>query len=232
MIGVFGATSSLAKSFIRQIAEEGEDVFLFARNERELEKIAIDTRIRYGVNVRTQTFDANLLEQHKNLKTQLKKCQGIILFHGYTHSKDGLDMKTENLITMSRVNYLSVITLTQNFAKKREGFIAVITSIAGDRGKKRNLVYSSAKAATQTYLQGLRQSTDLDVIDIRLGFVDTPMTHGTIKSNLMANRDKAAKGIIKAIKKRKKVAYVPWFWRYIMFVLKIIPTTLYDKLNL
>jgi short-subunit dehydrogenase len=121
------------------------------------------------------------------------------------------------------------------FEKQKHGVITVISSVAGDRGRQSNYIYGSAKAGLSVYLDGLRNrlySAGVAVVTIKPGFVDTPMTAHLKKGFLFASPEKVARDILRAIEKRKCVVYTPWFWRWIMFVIKSIPETIFRKLKL
>ena len=237
---ITGATSSIGRAIIREFANNKFDLILLGRDRQELEKISSDTSIRYRVNAKYYLFDSMELDKHQELMLTIKKenhnVSGIIITHGYMDKDDNLNVSIDGLQRLAQVNYTSIVTLTTGFAKyfnEKENFVAVITSVSGDRGKARNLIYSSVKGAVSIYLEGFRQAAkNLTVVDIKPGFVDTPMTYGYIDSPLTAAREKVAKDIFKAIKKRKRVLYTPFFWRYIMLILKNIPGKIYDKLKL
>jgi len=131
---------------------------------------------------------------------------------------------------------VSLLTLLANlFERQGRGSIAVISSVAGDRGRQSNYVYGAAKGALTIYLQGLRNrlaKANVHVLTIKPGFVDTPMTRDFKKGLLWVGPDVIARGIVKAIDKRKDVAYLPFFWRYIMFIIKIIPERIFKRLSL
>lgn len=112
----------------------------------------------------------------------------------------------------------------------------VISSVAGDRGRQSNYVYGSAKAAVTAFMSGLRQrltKSNINVLTIKPGFVDTPMTASiTNKSPLWAKPDQIAVGIVHAIDKRRSVVYLPWIWSLIMLVIKHLPEPIFRKLKL
>jgi decaprenylphospho-beta-D-erythro-pentofuranosid-2-ulose 2-reductase len=115
------------------------------------------------------------------------------------------------------------------------GTIAVISSVAGDRGRKSNYVYGSAKGGLTIFLQGLRNAlsgSGVHVLTIKPGFVDTPMTNDFTKGLLWAKPEKVAKDIKRAIDKKKNIIYTPWFWRWIMLIIRLIPESVFKKMNL
>ena len=138
-----------------------------------------------------------------------------------------------------QVNALSVIELLTELANRLQaqgsGTLAVISSVAGDRGRKSNYVYGAAKGMVSIFLQGLRNrlhSHGVRVITIKPGFVDTPMTESFDKGVLWARPDRVARDIVSAIDKGRDVVYTPWFWRYILWVIRGIPEGVFKRLGL
>jgi decaprenylphospho-beta-D-erythro-pentofuranosid-2-ulose 2-reductase len=236
---IFGATSSVAKEIANIYASRKINLFLCARDIEETNRVRNDLIIRHNVNVSTNFFDAQSPHSYYKIIHMMKKNnvipRSIIFCHGQMFTRDLKDFKHDDIERITNVNLTSVISILLQFYnefKDEKLSVGIITSIAGERGKRRNLVYSASKGGLSLFLEGLRQVANISVTDIRMGFVDTRMTYGTIKSPLIIPPRNAAKGIIKALEKNKKVAYVPSFWRYIMFVIKKIPNRIYDKMSL
>ena len=121
------------------------------------------------------------------------------------------------------------------FEKEKKGCIAVISSVAGDRGRQSNYIYGAAKGGVTTFLQGLRNRlspSGVSVVTIKPGMVDTPMTAHLPKSPLFAKPSDVGKGIYKAMLAGKDIAYLPVYWKLIMFVIKIIPEGIFKKMRL
>ena len=115
------------------------------------------------------------------------------------------------------------------------GTLAVISSVAGDRGRAGNYVYGSAKAAVSAYASGLRQrfrGGAVNVLTIKPGFVDTPMTRDFRKGPLWAAPERVAHGIVRAIDRRRSVAYLPWFWWPVMRVITHLPEFVFRRIGL
>ena len=130
---------------------------------------------------------------------------------------------------------VSLITWLANyFEASHEGTLAVISSVAGDRGRKSNYVYGASKGALNVFVDGVRNRIDrsgVQVLTIKPGFVATPMTAHLPQNALFATPSKVASGIFNAVKKRKDVVYVPAFWAVIMLILRMIPRRIFKKLN-
>jgi short-subunit dehydrogenase len=139
-------------------------------------------------------------------------------------------------LSTNALSTISLLTLVANvFESQKSGAIAVITSVAGDRGRQSNYIYGSAKAMVTTFLSGLRQRLTpqgIAVITIKPGFVDTPMTKEFKKGLLWAQPQQVAKSIVKACEKGSSVIYTPSFWALIMLIIKIIPERIFQKLKI
>ncbi|MDQ3267568.1 MAG: SDR family NAD(P)-dependent oxidoreductase, partial [Pseudomonadota bacterium] len=136
-------------------------------------------------------------------------------------------------------NFLSVVSLltllANRFEEQGHGCLAVISSVAGDRGRQSNYFYGSAKGGLSVFLQGLRNrlaSRGVQVLTIKPGFVDTPMTTGFKKGALWVGPNVIAAGIHRAIRRHSNEVYLPWFWWGIMTIIKAIPERIFKHLKL
>ena len=137
------------------------------------------------------------------------------------------------------VNFTSAAVLLEQFAayfaERRRGFLAVLSSVAGDRGRQSNYIYGASKAGLSAYLQGLRNrmyTLGVQVTTIKPGFMDTKMTFGLPGLFLVASPEQAGRAIHQAIRKKKDVAYVPWFWRYIMLIIRHVPERIFKRMKM
>ena len=124
-----------------------------------------------------------------------------------------------------------------HLARRGTGYLCALSSVAGDRGRQSNFLYGATKSALTTYLQGLRNRLarqGVAVITVKPGFVDTAMTWGLLKpgSPLVASPDQVARAIEHAIRQQKNDVYTPWFWRWIMAIIKSIPEPIFKRMRL
>lgn len=241
---IVGATSAIAESVARLWAAKGYKLFLVARNEDKLADIAQDLKVRGADAVECFSLDVNAFERHQEcFDTALKslgRIDGILIAHGTLPDQKACERSFNVARAEIETNALSVIslcTLAANyFEQQRSGDIAVISSVAGDRGRQSNYVYGAAKGMVSIFLQGLRNRltpAGVHVTTIKPGFVDTPMTASFDKGGpLWASADQVAAGIVNAIDKRRNVVYLPWFWWIIMNIIRHIPEFIFKKMKL
>ncbi|TCO86916.1 short-subunit dehydrogenase [Chthoniobacter flavus] len=240
---IIGATSAIAQAVARQFAERGANLVLWARSAEKMGIVASDLRTRYQAKVVIEAFDFVDFSHHAPALDRAIAAHGelhaAILCHGslgdQAASQADFSVTDQELLTNCR-SALSFLTLLANrFEQQGHGTIAVISSVAGDRGRQSNYVYGTAKAALNTFAQGLRNrlySKGVHVLTVKPGFVDTPMTAHLPKGPLFASPDRVARDIIRAIDREQCVLYTPWFWRWIMLIINLIPEPIFRKLKL
>lgn len=240
---VIGATSAIATAAMRHFARDGDQFYLVARNPTRLAAVAADLKVRGASLVETDTIDINDIAEHSNLITQAREVLGridiVLIAHGTLSNQKACEASFEVCLIELQTNCLSVLSLLTRIANifetQRYGTIAVISSVAGDRGRQSNYVYGTGKAAVSTFLQGLRNrlhASGVHVLTIKPGFVDTPMTTNFKKNLLWSSPEQIGKGIYRSICMKKDVVYLPSFWRWIMAGIKIIPESTFKKMKL
>jgi len=163
-----------------------------------------------------------------------------LIAHGTLPEQEMCERDPQQAVREFTTNGLSVIAMLTDLANRMEaqksGCIAVISSVAGDRGRPSNYLYGSAKSAVSVFCSGLRArlfKSGVHVLTIKPGFVDTPMTQGLkLPKLLLATPDRVARDIVRAIDKRKDTLYTPWFWRYIMLIIIHIPGVIFKRMKL
>jgi hypothetical protein len=240
---IIGATSAIAQATIRRYADQHATLYLLGRNAAQLELIANDAKVRGAQAVHFAPLNVNDFEAHHGALTQAFDTLGtldvVLIAHGTLPNQIACQHDIGLLLNELTTNAISTVALLSDLANRLEqqqsGTLAVITSVAGDRGRQSNYVYGAAKSMVSTFLQGLRNRLNgrgVHVLDIKPGFVDTPMTAEFKKGALWATPDQVAKAIVRAIKKRQNTLYTPFFWAGIMWIIRMIPEFIFKKLKL
>ncbi|WP_428383339.1 SDR family oxidoreductase [Nevskia ramosa] len=240
---IMGATSAIAEATAREFAALGDALFLVGRNPDRLTAIADDLRLRGAAQAETWVMDACELGAYPALLDAVTQRLGgldtALIAHGTLTDQVAAQASSELMLAEFQTNALSHMVLCTELANRFEaqghGCIAVISSVAGDRGRQSNYVYGSAKAAVTAFTSGLRQRLHpkgVHVLTIKPGFVDTPMTAAFKKGPLWATPAAVAKAIVKAVQKGKPVLYTLWFWWPIMQIIKNVPEAIFRKLKL
>lgn len=241
---IVGATSAIAEAVARRFAEAGDRLYLTARDPERLETIARDLRVRGAPRVEAQVLEATDYDRHPEVVAAaaeaLDGLDTALIAHGLLPDQEAAERSFDAAREALEVNLLSVVSLLTHlgnaFAEQGRGTIAVIGSVAGDRGRASNYVYGSAKGALALFAEGLRHRLHprgVRVVTLKPGFVDTPMTADLPKGGpLWASPGRVADGIVRAMERGRPVAYLPWFWLGIMTVIRLIPEPLFRRLNL
>ena len=238
---IIGATSAIAEHVARRYARRAARLMLVGRNPDRLQAIADDLRVRGAEGVHVHAMDVNDLTAHERMVEAAQQTLGgidvVLIAHGTLPDQAACNASVGLSLREFATNGTSTIALCALLAQKlqRGATLAVISSVAGDRGRASNFLYGSAKAAVTAYLSGLGQhlhGSGINVLTIKPGLVDTPMTAAFRKGLLWARPDAVARGIVRAIDRRKAVAYVPGFWWAIMQLIRHIPEPVFRRIKL
>lgn len=241
---IIGATSAIAEATAKRFITPETSFFLAGRNTERLSRIAADLKLRGAGAVHTAGFDASDLESHQRLLDQAYEQLGgfdiILLAYGTLGNQKQCEEDVDKAVSELSNNAVTTIALLSRLANMMErdgrGTLAVISSVAGDRGRASNYVYGSAKAAVSTFNEGLRSrlhDKGVHVLTIKPGMVATPMTYGlALPSLLLASPELVAGDIVRAIEKRKEILYTPGYWNLVMAAIKLIPAGIFKKLPL
>ena len=241
---IIGATSAIASACARIWAEEGSQFFLVGRNAEKLEQCAVDLTARGATAVNVHCMDATDFAAHgamlESCTAMMRQIDIALIAHGTLPDQKACEQDVVTALAELANNGTSVIALltllANQFETQRCGTLAVISSVAGDRGRPSNYLYGTAKAAVSTFCEGLRArmfKVGVHVITIKPGFVDTPMTQGlALPAALVAKPEQVAKLIVEGINKKKNTIYVPGFWRFIMIIIRSIPVVIFKRINI
>ena len=242
-IVIFGATSAIAEAAARIWVCRGDRVFVVGRNSARLRSLADDLTVRGGRPVGSMVLDANGVESHGAVldaaAAQLDGLDTVLIAHGTLPNQADCEASVPITLDELHTNALSIVSLltlaASRFRAQHQGSIVVVSSVAGDRGRRSNYVYGSAKALVTAFASGLRQRVSaegVDVITIKPGLVDTPMTRSFPKGVLWSAPDTVARDIVAAVDRHRAVVYTPWFWRWIMTAINVIPESLFKRMKL
>jgi len=239
---VIGATSRLATETARLYAREGWTLALTGRNEQRLQQTAHELEKEGAILAACHVLDVRDARwRHEVVRETLESLGGLdvaLLACGVARRPEDYE-RDWDLSSDVETNFTSLASLLLQLAdycqRQKHGTLAVIGSIAGDRGRRDQYLYAATKAALHVFLQGLRQrlhASNVVVVTIKPGLTDTPMTSHLrtgIRGWLFSNPHRVAKGIRRAIDRKHSVAYIPWFWRWIMLAIRWIPEPIFKR---
>ncbi len=238
---ILGATSSMARALARKLAERGDGLLLAGRDMDDMKRTAADCRARGARMAEALRFDARKSETFAAIIKRAETEDGLInaaVFVGSMPEQEAIDNDPSLIDGTVADSFTGPARFLQMLAPVMEarggGTVVGTGSVAGDRGRIGNYVYGAAKAGFHTYLSGLRNRLTRaggHVVTVKPGFVDTGMTWGLEGMFLVAPPEKVADDILKAVKKKRNVIYTPFFWRYIMLIIRSIPEFIFKKLS-
>jgi decaprenylphospho-beta-D-erythro-pentofuranosid-2-ulose 2-reductase len=240
---IIGAGSAIAKATAREFAGRGDGLFLIGRDEAQLQRIAADLKVRGAAAIGYGVLDVNDFDRHADvLRTATEALGGLdvaLIAHGTLSDQQACEKDFSLALRELNTNAISVISLLTHLASamedKRAGQLAIIGSVAGDRGRGSNYVYGTAKAAVEAFTEGLRcrmYRAGVQVLLVKPGFVDTPMTREFTKGLLWTRPETIARAIVRGLDRRTDVLYVPRYWHLIMQVVTSIPTWLFKRMQI
>jgi short-subunit dehydrogenase len=240
---VLGATSGIAEACCRLWAERGDSLFLVARNAERLAAVEADMRTRGASYVGSAVADLDDTAAHADLLAHaINSLAGLdvaFVALGVLGNQPEAERSFPHAAEILHTNFVapvSLLTWLANYcAQRHAGTLAVLSSVAGDRGRKSNYVYGSSKAGLSAFLGGLRNRIDREgvrVVTIKPGPVKTAMTAGMKGSEKFADVEAVAATMVKCIDLGRDVVYVPGIWRMIMAIVRAVPERIFKKLNL
>ena len=238
---ILGASSAIARAFAREVARRGAAITLAGRDAFDLEATTADAQLRGAASARALLCDAADAGSRAAFLAQAAlpgTVLNVFLAIGSMPDQDAMDGDPLLLAGMIEANYSGPVALLQGlagtFETQRGGRIVVVGSVAGDRGRRKNYLYGSAKAGLARYAEGLRarlHPSGATVTLVKPGFVDTAMTWGLPGLFLVASPEDCARAMLRAADKGVANLYVPFFWRFIMLVIQHIPAQVMKKLK-
>ena len=242
-VAILGATSAIAEACARAWAAQGASLFLAGRRAEALDAIARDLAVRGAKRVATWAGDLADAGRHPELLAALASELGApdvaLLAWGTLTDQGRAEADPAYAAAELANNFAAPAALLLALAGRVAapgGVLACVTSVAGDRGRQSNAAYGAAKGGLQRLLEGLRHrlhGRGVAVLDVRPGFVATPMTdHLPHDGPLWSTPEAVARDILRAVDRRGAVLYTPWFWRWIMLAVRAVPRPLFHRTRL
>jgi len=239
-VAIFGATSAIAAEIARVYAGRGARLFLAGRDPAKLRAL-VEARGDAVAGFREVDLTAPGAAAAA-VSAAIEALGGgldvAVIAHGWLGDQLASERDVAEAERIIATNFVSVVALLvplgNHFEAAGAGHIAVLSSVAGDRGRPRNYTYGASKGALNLYLQGLRTrlwARGVGVHTLKLGPVDTPMTATHEKTMLFARADRVAADIVAAIDAGRAEAYVPWYWRFIMAIVRNMPERAMQRLR-
>ncbi len=242
-IVVLGASSTIAKEICRTLLRgAAHDFVLVGRNGEKLRSIKLDLTLRGAGQVREIVFDLDRITEFETLLREVSAAASpidlLLVAHGTLPAQREVEESAPEVAAALLGNFVSHAALLAAFApvfvRQKSGTVAVISSVAGDRGRRSNYVYGSAKAGLQAYVEGFAAKLadhGVHVLDVRPGMVRTAMTAHLDQGILFSSPEKVAADVVKAITAKSSVSYTPAVWRYLMLVIRLIPRAVMRRLR-
>jgi short-subunit dehydrogenase len=239
---IVGATSAIAREAARCFAADGASFVLAGRDAARLEALAADLLGLGAARADIFVLDVRDTARHAALVDAAVAALGTIdaalLAHGVLPDPAAAEADPAVALDAFAVNALSVLSLGTLLAdameRQKQGCLAVIGSVAGDRVRRKSYAYGASKAAVEGFCSGLRARlwrTGVSVTLIKPGWVDSPMTAGMRKNLLFASPQRVGRGVWQAMRKGRSVVYLPWFWRWILLALRLLPECVFKRLR-
>lgn len=232
-----GATKGMGRALARQLAGRGDRLFLLGRDVEDLERSARDLEVRAGqdagsvgsaacdlADVTTFTTALDAAEQ------ALERLDAVVMTAGVFAPQDSLEEDVEKVKWLLDIDFTNTVVFCEH-ARKRllasgGGTLCVLSSVAGDRGRKPVAIYGAAKAGLSRYLEALDhkyRGEGLVTIDIKPGFIKTGMTAGLKPPPFAGEPEAVARRITRALDKGEPLVYTPFMWRWVMLVIRWLP---------
>jgi decaprenylphospho-beta-D-erythro-pentofuranosid-2-ulose 2-reductase len=240
---ILGGTRGIGRALARQLASQGHSVFILGRDEESATKSASDIKIRNPAA--TAGYAICDLANHGSFEPALSAADAalqqfdtVIVTAALFGTQDALEADPEFLAKMLDANFTGTILFCEA-ARKRllargGGTLCVLSSVAGERGRKPVILYGATKAGLSCYLEGLDhkfRAQGLKTVCVKPGFVKTGMTAGLKPPPFAGEPDAVAARIISAIHKGTPVIYAPAMWALVMLIIRWLPRFLMRRVG-
>ena len=244
-IVIVGATSAIAEQCARLWAKNNPvEIILVGRSREKIERVVSDLKVRAPDTTITSILtDFSDPEKIQVLVDSIFKAGDVdiaLVAHGSLPDQTSCQCNLNRCREALDVNGISPVLFAEAFAnhmeKANKGILAVIGSVAGDRGRKSNYVYGAAKGLITRYMQGLQHrlaNTEVSIVLVKPGPTDTPMTaHLKHSGTKLAAPDRVANEIVYGIENGHDVVYAPRIWSVVMLIIRHLPNFLFKKMDI
>ncbi len=241
---VFGGTAGIGRAVAQQLAGRGDTVFLLGRNATALERSVADLIARHPRQAQAGSALCDLEDPSgfasalDAADSALGEFDAVIVTAGMFATQADLEADVELARRLTTANFANTVTFCEH-ARKRlltrgGGWLTVVSSVAGDRGRKPVAIYGSSKAGLSTYLEGMDhkyRASGLWVLCVKPGFVKTAMTAGLKPPPFAGEASGVARDIVAAMDRKRPLIYTPGIWRLVMLAIKHLPRAVMRKIE-
>jgi decaprenylphospho-beta-D-erythro-pentofuranosid-2-ulose 2-reductase len=240
---ILGASSGIGQAISRVMALRGDELYLLGRNSSKLELCAKDLAARSGKPIQGYSLcDLECPEGFADAldaaDSALEGMNAVIVTAGIFDTQDRLETDPKKTNLLLTINFTNTILFCEEARKrllqKGGGTLCIVSSVAGDRGRKPVILYGAAKAGLSYYLEGLDHKyrrRGLKTLCVKPGFIHTPMTANLKPPPFAGSSNLAAYDIVRAMERGKAVAYTPFPWKWIMLAIRLLPRTIMRRIN-
>ncbi len=237
---ILGAKSELAKELAILYAKEGFGVILAGRNIDSLADFSESLKSKYNTTAHLSEFDLCEFEKHKEFYQNLRvKPYGIIVATGNYLLQGKIHPNNKDILNCINTNITGPVSLLSFFIEDmkrlKKGFIVGISSVSGERGRKKNYIYGCSKAAFTTYLSGIRNELynyNVHVLSVICGYIQSDLRRDGYGKYLEAHPSEIARIVFNGQRNNRNIIYVKWYWKILMLIIKIIPEFVFKRLNI
>ena len=242
---ILGATSAIAQATARLYAAEGAELLLVGRQAERLAAIADDLRLRGAARADTAVRDladsGDAAATFAGFVETLGGVDHVLLAYGILGDQKTAERDPALAERGFRVNFISsagwTLAVAEALEQQRRGSLVVLGSVAGDRGRRANYIYGAAKAGLATLIEGIAHrwaGRGPRAVVVKPGPVITPMTEGfaSRKGLMWAAPETVAAIVRRAADRGGPVVYAPWFWRWIMLIIRLLPASIFNRLDI
>ena len=234
---IYGGSSLIAKELIKKLSVKYKKFIIFCRKKNYIDQYIKELEL-HDLDIKIFETDILNLDKNYSIIQDLNYVRGLIWLTGATGNPEEEFLDNEKCEKTIRVNFLNPVLIINKIIPKiiedADSFVVVLASVAGLRGRKKNLYYSSSKSGLIAYLSGLRQKLaekKINVVTVIPGYMKTRQFNLKAPSFLITSPKKASDIICNAIYSKKEIVYINFVWKIIMLVVRLLPEKIFKKLN-